>query len=49
LRQARARLIHQDAPHETRRNGKEVRTVLPARRALIDQAQERFVHQPGGL
>ena len=30
LRQTRARLIHQDAPHQARGNGKEVRAVLPA-------------------
>jgi hypothetical protein len=43
----RARMIHQNLPHEARRNREEVRAVLPPHAAQVDKAQVRFVDKGG--
>lgn len=39
------RIVHEDASHQLRRDGKEVGAVLPLCRSLIDQLDVRLVHQ----
>ena len=41
--------VHQDVPHQPRRHGQEVRTVLPTDVLPVHQADERFVHQGSRL
>ena len=45
---ARPRVIHQQTAHDVRRDGEEMRPVLPARASLIDELQVGLVHQRGG-
>ena len=45
----RARVIHQNQPHQLRRHCEEMRAILPAHRALPDQAQINLVDQRAGL
>ena len=45
----RARMIHQNLPHETSANAKKMRTVLPCHSLLIDKPQVRFVKERGRL
>ncbi len=42
-------MVDEDAPHHLRRDGKEVRAVLPRRALLIDEPQVGLVDQRGGL
>src|SRR5688572_32966104 len=46
---ARAGALHEDLPHRQRRNGEEVRAVLPRLVFFLAQSQKRFVDQGGGL
>ena len=45
LRAARARALDQDLPHRVRRDGAEVRAVLPALRPILQQPQIRLVDE----
>ncbi len=45
----RAGDVHQDAPHQLRGHGEEVRAVLPPHAARIDQAQIGLVDERRGL
>ena len=47
-RLTRSRVIDQDAPHQVRGDGKELRAVLPLDLALVDELQIRLVDQGGG-
>jgi hypothetical protein len=42
-------MIHQDAPHQARRDPEKVRAILPADPAGVRQPEERLVHQGRGL
>jgi hypothetical protein len=42
-------MVNQNAPHHLRGNAKEVRPVLPLDLTLINQPDERFIHQCRGL
>src|SRR5262249_47507452 len=44
-----ARHVHQDVAHQTSCHSDKVRPVLPAGFPPIDQSNERFVHECGGL
>ena len=44
-----ARMVHQNAPHELRRNPVELGAVLPASSLLINQAKIGLVNQGSGL
>jgi hypothetical protein len=46
-RPARARVVDQDAPHETRRDREKMRAVLPLDAGLPCDPQIRFVHERG--
>ena len=41
--------VNEDAPHHLRRDGEELRTILPGRAALIDEPDVRLVHERGRL
>jgi hypothetical protein len=42
-------MVHQDTPHELRRNTIKLGPVLPSGVSLIDQSQVSLVNQRGGL
>ena len=44
-RAVRARVVHQEAAHHVRRDGKEVGAIVPLHAALIDEPQIRLVHE----
>src|SRR5262249_40443708 len=44
----RARMIHQDSPHDTGGDREELSPVLPPNAPEIDEAQIGFVYEPGG-
>src|SRR5262249_20858174 len=46
---SRAGAIDENAPHHLRRDGEELRAVLPLRAPLIDETQIRLVHERGWL
>ena len=48
-RAARARAVHENAPHHLRRDEEELRAILPHRALLIDQAEVDLVDQGGRL
>ncbi len=48
-RKATARPFYQHPPHQESGNAKKVRAVLPTHLPLIDQTQERLVHQGPAL
>ena len=43
----RACVIHQNLPHQARRNREELRAVLPSHAAQVDEAQVRLVDESG--
>src|SRR5450631_795630 len=44
-----ASVVHQDLPHQLRRNRKEMGAILPLGKILIDQTNVSFVDQGGAL
>jgi len=46
---ARARVIHEDAPHDAGRDGEEVRAIVPRYGFRIDQSEIRLVDERRGL
>ncbi len=44
-----SRMVHQDAPHQLARQGKEVGAILPMHMSLINQSQVSFVDQSRSL
>ena len=45
----RPREVHQDPTHQPRRNGEEVRAILPLHAADVDQPQVGLVDEGSGL
>jgi hypothetical protein len=49
LGETRSRVIHENPPHQTRRNSEEMGSVAPLKMPLIDEADVHFVHEGGWL
>src|SRR5579871_1023036 len=44
-----ARMVHQDAPHQLRRDSEEMCAILPLHARIVHQAHIGFIYQCGGL
>src|SRR5208283_2441692 len=42
-------MVHQDSPHQLRRNGEKMGAILPLHALVVDQASVGFIHQRGCL